>query len=142
MKIIIGVTVAAWLVSVPAYAQHWHDDRDHWQKHAKHLDDAEDRDFDRYLEGCYFQPDDVHRVSEYYAPKYHAVPASLKKKFYRTGHLATGWEQKMEPIPDAVERQLVPLPKAYRRGIIDGHLVLYFPRTGAVLDSVLLFGPK
>jgi hypothetical protein len=141
-KTILGAAVSLWLVSVPAYAQHWHDDHEHWQKHAKHQDDEEDREIDRHMEGCFFQAADVYVVSGYYAPRYHPLPPGLKKKFYRTGHLPDGWEKKMEALPADVERQLVPIPRDYRRGILDGHFILYYPRTGAVLDSVVLFPPK
>jgi hypothetical protein len=141
-KTILCATVGVWLMSVPAYAQHWHDDHDHWQKHSKHQDDDEDREMDRRLEGCFFQPADVHIVSEYYAGRYRSLPPGLKKKFYRTGHLPPGWEKKMEPIPADVERRLMPLPKEYRRGLLDGYLILYFPGTGAVLDSVAVFPPR
>src|SRR5437763_5006778 len=105
MKTIVGLAVGIWLVGAPAYAQHWHDDREYWEKHAKHHDTEEDRELNRHLEGCYFQPDDVRAISEYYAPRYRSLPPGLKKKFYRTGHLPPGWEKKLEPIPVDVERQ-------------------------------------
>ena len=91
---------------------------------------------------CFFQAADVYVVSGYYAPRYHPLPPGLKKKFYRTGHLQDGWEKKMETLPPDVERQLVPIPRDYRRGLLDGYFILYYPRTGAVLDSVALFPPK
>jgi hypothetical protein len=39
-----------------------------------------------------------------------------------------------------VERQLVPVPVGYRRGIIDGFAVVYSPRTGVIVDVTALFG--
>jgi len=142
MKTTIGLAVAVWLVSAPAWAQHWHDEREHWQRYDKHLDDEKDHEFDRHLQGCFFQPPDVHIISAYYAPRSRELPPGQRKKFYRSGHLPPGWEKKMESLPAAVESQLVEIPKAYRRGIIDGSVVLYVPKTGAVLDSVILFSPR
>jgi Ni/Co efflux regulator RcnB len=144
MKTTLGVLVATLLVSAPAYAKHWHDDDDHWKKHAKHhdRDDDDDRDFDHRHESCYFQPHDVEVISRYYAPRYRSLPPGLEKKYYRTGHLPPGWEKRMEPVPVVVERELVPVPPEYRRGIIDGNVVLYSPRTQVVIDVVALFGPR
>ena len=142
MKTIFPLAAFAWLLAAPVYAQHWHDDREHWDKHAKHHEDEEDRELDRTLEGCYFQPADVHVISDGYAPRSRSLPPGLKKKFYRTGHLPPGWEQKIEPVPVDVERRLVTIPKDYRRGIIDGYVVLYVPKSGAILDSVVLFPPS
>ena len=70
MKTVIRVTVSVWLLTAPVSAQHWHDEREHWQKYDKHLDDERDREFDSHLQGCFFQPADVHIVSAYYAPRY------------------------------------------------------------------------
>ena len=67
------------------------------------------------------------------------LPPGLAKKFARTGHLPPGWERKMEPLPVAVERDLVVLPPGYRRGYIDGSIVVYVPRTQVVIDVVPLF---
>jgi hypothetical protein len=142
MKTLIRVTVSMWLLTAPVSAQHWHDEREHWQKYDKHLDDERDREFDLHLQGCFLQPGDVHIVSAYYAPRYRAVPAGQRKRFFRSSHLPPGWEKKMEPLPAEVEKQLMPIPREYRRGIIDGSVVLYVPKSGAVLDSVFLFSPR
>jgi hypothetical protein len=141
MKAILGFAIGALLLSaVPASAQHWHDEHDHWLRHAKHHDDEADREFDRHLQGCFLQPPDVHLISEYYAQR--SLPPALQKKYYRANHLPPGWEKRIEPIPALVEGQLTAIPREYRRGIIDGSVVLYEPRSGAVLDSVILFSPK
>ena len=71
-----------------------------------------------------------------------AVGFVNEKKLYRTGHLPPGWERKMEPLPLVVERQLVPLPGGYRRGVIDGYAVVYSPRTRVIIDVTALFGPR
>ena len=45
----------------------------------------------------------------------------------------------MEPFPVAVERQLVVLPAGYSRGVVDGHAVIYNPRTQVIFDVAVLF---
>jgi hypothetical protein len=44
----------------------------------------------------------------------------------------------MEPLPVAVERQCAPLPREYRRGVIDGRAVIYTPG-GRIIDIAVLF---
>jgi len=140
---LIVAIVSSVLFSAPAWAKHWHEDGDHWKKHAKHeAREDEDREFDHSAERCYFQPRDVRVMSEYYAPRYRHLPPGLAKKVYRTGHLPPGWERKMEPLPVVVERQLVVLPGGYRRGVIDGYAVVYSPGTRVIIDVAALFGPR
>ena len=130
------------LLVTPVWADHWHDDHDHWKKHAKHHDDDDDHDedFDHRASGCFFQPHDVRVITEYYAPEYRRLPPGLAKKYYRTGQLPPGWQKKLQPFPIAVERQMVALPPEYRRGFIDGYAVVYNPRTQVVIDIVAIFG--
>ena len=45
----------------------------------------------------------------------------------------------MEPFPVVVERELVVLPSGYRRGVLDGHAVIYNPRTHVIIDVAVLF---
>jgi hypothetical protein len=142
MKAVISATVTIWLLAAPVSAQHWHDEREHWQKYDKDLDDDRDHEFDSHLQGCFLQPVDVHIVSAYFAPRSRELPAGQRKKYYRSSHLPRGWEKKIEPLPGAVEGQLMAIPREYRRGIIDGSVVLYEPKTGAILDSVILFAPQ
>jgi hypothetical protein len=86
-----------------------------------------------------FSTGDARVVREYYEPRYRRLPPGLRKKYARTGHLPPGWQRKMEPLPRAVERRLVVLPHEYRRGVIDGHAVIYAPRSGVVIDATVLF---
>jgi hypothetical protein len=44
----------------------------------------------------------------------------------------------MRPVPVYVDRQLVTVPHGFRRGIIDGHAVVYHDR-GFMLDVAFLF---
>jgi len=78
-------------------------------------------------------------IREYYAPRYQNLPPGLQKKLARTGQLPPGWQKKFEPFPAAVERQLVALPAGYRRGVIDGHAVIFDDRTQVILDVAVLF---
>ena len=78
-------------------------------------------------------------VREHYAPRYRSLPPGLQKKYARTGQLPPGWQKKMEPFPAAVERELVVLPSGYRRGVLDGHAVIYNPRTQVIVDVAVLF---
>jgi hypothetical protein len=143
-KPLIFAIVSSFLFTAPAWAKHWHEDGDHWKEHSKKHEarDDDDREFDHGAERCYFELRDLRVMSEYYAPRYRSLPPGLAKKLYRTGHLPPGWERKMEPLPVVVERQLVPLPGGYQRGVIDGYAVVYSPRTRVIIDVVALFGPR
>jgi hypothetical protein len=142
MKFMLCALLLSLLPAAPAAAKHWHEDEQHWNKHWRtHDQDDDDRDVDHHRAICYFQPQDVRVIREYYAPRYRSLPPGLAKKFYRTGHLPPGWAKKMEPLPAVVERQLVVLPPSYRRGYIDGNVVVYSPRSQVMIDIIALFGP-
>ena len=141
MKLTLWVLLASLLPAAPAAAKHWHEDRKDAKKHSK----AHDRDDDesgspRHEGTCYFGPRDVRIVREYYQPRYRNLPPGLAKKYYRTGRLPPGWQKKMTPFPVVLERQLVVLPPPYRRGYIDGVIVVYAPLTQVVIDVVSLVG--
>ncbi len=141
MRPLIHGMLCGLLLSGSAWAKHWHDDDKHWDKHRSHHDD-DGRDVDHRADGCHFGPGEVHVISEYYAPQYRSLPPGLEKKLYRTGRLPPGWEKRMKPLPVVVERQMVPVPNGYRRGIIDGYAVMYIPQTQVVIDVVAVFGPR
>jgi hypothetical protein len=138
MRTLFTLIVSGVLLSAYAQGKHWHDDDDHWKKHARH----EDEDHDRHHaeDGCYFRPQDSRVIVDYYGARYRDLPPGLRKKYYRTGHLPPGWEKRIEPVPVVVEHQLAPLPPEYRRGFIDGNVVVYSPRTGVMIDVVAAFG--
>ena len=81
---------------------------------------------------------DIEVVRRYYAPKYRNLPPGLRKKYARTGQLPPGWQKKMDPLPVAVERECTTLPAGYRRGVIDGHAVIYTSH-GTIVDIAVLF---
>jgi len=86
-----------------------------------------------------FTSRDVGIIRQHYAPRYQRLPPGLQKKYARTGQLPPGWQKKMEPFPVVVERELVVLPSGYRRGVLDGHAVIYNPRTQVIIDVAVLF---
>jgi hypothetical protein len=45
----------------------------------------------------------------------------------------------MEPFPVGLERNLGGLPRGYRRGVIDGHAVIYSPSSHVIFDVAVLF---
>ena len=141
MRLILSVVLASVIAAVPAAAKprHWHDDAAHWNKHWHGGDDDDERG--HHAGDCRFGPPDVRIIREYYEPRYRPLPPGLAKKYYRTGHLPPGWQKKMEPLPAAMERRLVALPRGYRRGYIDGSVVVYSPSTQVVIDVVTLFRP-
>ena len=81
---------------------------------------------------------DIEVVRRHYAPKYRNLPPGLRKKYARTGQLPPGWQKKMEPLPVAVDRECAPLPAGYRRGVFDGHAVIYTSQ-GTIVDIAVLF---
>jgi len=87
---------------------------------------------------AYFPPQDIRVLREHYEPRFRSLPPGLAKKYERTGNLPPGWQKKIEPVPVAVERHLVVLPPEYRRGYLDGVVVVYSPRTQVVVDIVAL----
>jgi hypothetical protein len=104
---------------------------------AKHPHEHGKKDRDG---ACYFEDRDVRVIHEYYSREPRKLPPGLQKKLYRTGRLPPGWERKMQPLPVVVERQLTPCPPDYRRGFIDGQVVVYNPRTQVILDISAVFG--
>lgn len=86
-----------------------------------------------------FSTRDVQVIREYYAPRYRRLPPGLQKKYARTGTLPPGWQKKMQPFPVVLERDLAVLPRGYRRGVLDGHAVIYRPDSRVIIDVAVLF---
>ena len=106
------------------------DDRP-WEKQPKHSKR-------QITEPC-FSAREVVVIREYYAPQYRALPPGLQKKLRRARHLPPGWQKKFRPFSVDVERQLVVLPTGYRRGVIEGHAVIFNSRTHVIFDVAALF---
>jgi hypothetical protein len=86
----------------------------------------------------YFGARDIVIVRDYYRPHYRPVRGAQRVVYVRNAHLPRGWERRIAPVPVYVERQLVPLPYGYSRGILDGQLVVH-DRAGLILDVAVLF---
>jgi hypothetical protein len=86
-----------------------------------------------------FLPNDVRIIRGYYGTRFQGLPPGLQKKYRRTGQLPPGWAKKMEPFPVPLEHRLAVLPPGYSRGVIDGHAVIYSPRTHVIFDVAVLF---
>ena len=82
---------------------------------------------------------DVRVIRRHYEPRYRNLPPGLQKKVARGGELPPGWKKKLEPFPVGLERELPVLLSGYRRGVIDGHAVIYNSRTNVVIDVAVLF---
>jgi len=141
VRFLPGVLLLSLASAAPTTAsmKHWHEDKTHRAQHWQDRDDDEQDDRDRHEAYCYFEPHDLRIIREYYEPRFRSLPPGIAKKFDRTGHLPPGWQKKVEPLPAAVERRLVPLRPDYRRGYVDGIVVVYIPRTQIVLDVAPLF---
>jgi len=121
--------------------------RDDGRRSGNARDRADDRrddyrDYRRDASGrvqIVFSTGDRRIVREYYEPRYRRLPPGLQKKYSRTGQLPPGWQRKIQPLPWAVERRLMVLPREYRRGVIDDHAVIYAPRTGVIIDATVIF---
>ena len=110
------------------------DGRKHW-KHRHH--DGCDHDGYRSRDGRYFSDHEVVLVREYYQPRYRHERRG-PYRYSRSGYLPRGWHRRMRPYPVYVEREVMVLPRGYRRGIIDGHAVIYNSR-GMIIDVAVLF---
>ena len=86
-----------------------------------------------------FSVDHVRAMREHYAARYRELPPGQHRKYARTGQLPPGWQTKIEPLPVAIDRKLPVLPVCYRRGVIDGHAVIYSQRAGTIIDVAVLF---
>jgi hypothetical protein len=78
-------------------------------------------------------------IREYYAPRYGSLPPGLQKKVQRGGQLPPGWRKKIQPFPYEIERRLAPLPRDCRRGVVEGHAVIYRTGSEQVIDVAVLF---
>lgn len=91
-----------------------------------------------YRQDGYFRSRDVIVIREYYRPHAQQLPPGLRHRYHRTGYLPRGWARRIRPIPVYVERELAAVPRGYRRGVIDGHVVVHNDR-GFILDVAVLF---
>jgi hypothetical protein len=83
----------------------------------------------------YFRREDYVAVQRYYSgPR--DLPPGLRKKYYRTGKLPPGWQQKVQPFPPELVRVLPPPPPNCERGYLDGVAIMFDRRTRIIIDSI------
>jgi hypothetical protein len=111
-------------------------DKRHKNRHAAVAYDRHPDGY--YTRDRYFRDRDIVVIRDYYRPYYRPLPPGLRQRYYRTGDLPPGWAKRVRPVPVSVERELVAVPYGYRRGLIDGHAVVYNDR-GVILDVAVLF---
>jgi hypothetical protein len=150
VKRLMLLTLTGALLVAPFASGAYADEKDHGGgRHAVSRYDNRSKGHDRdryddrhdhvYVErGHYFGARDVVVVRDYYRPHYRPLPPGVRRVYVRNGYLPYGWERRMVAVPVYVERQLVPLPYGYARGIIDGQLVVHNQR-GLIVDVAVLF---
>jgi len=96
---------------------------------------------DAALEDTYvhFSLAEAQVIREYYALQVRSLPPGLQKKVERGEQLPRGWRKKIEPFPFELERWLAPMPRDCRRGVVEGHAVIYRTGSERVVDVAVLF---
>ena len=139
MKRLMCIALAALLIqTTAAAAPHKDKDKNKGQGKKEAVSSANSTDT-RVAVHVTFSSADVLIIREHYAPRYRNLPPGLRKKVARGGALPPGWQKKYEPFPESLERRLVRLPPEYRRGVFDGHAVIYDRRSNVVIDVAVLF---
>jgi len=100
---------------------------------------GDDRSDTRVAVRVVFTSADVSILRTHYAPRYRNLPPGLRKKVARGGQLPPGWQKKFEPFPVDLDRRLPPLAPGYRRGVFDGHAVIYDTKSHVMIDVAVLF---
>jgi hypothetical protein len=139
MKRLICIVLGWLLIQATLSAAPSHDKNKDKRGGPKHSARTDDRTDTRVGVHIAFGRADVTIIREHYAARYRNLPPGLRKKVARGGQLPPGWQKKYEPFPVAVERRLTPLSPEYRRGVIDGHAVIYNTRTNVIIDVAVLF---
>lgn len=65
-----------------------------------------------------------------------ALPPGLARQIQKNGKLPPGLDKKIQPVPAALETQLVVLPSGYRRLVIGADVIIMNATTGIVMDIV------
>ncbi len=64
------------------------------------------------------------------------LPPGLEKQLRERGTLPPGLQKRVQPLPFELERQLHPLPRGYRRGVIGGNVILMNEETSFIYDII------
>jgi len=72
--------------------------------------------------------------------KRESLPPGLARQVRRKGQLPPGLQKRLAPFPPELAARLAVLPSGYERAIL-GHLaIVWSPRTGLVVDVLVLAG--
>lgn len=129
--------------AVPLSAMDDHDDeRDKHGRGRGHSDDDHGnngRGNGNGNQGKHFREEDAGYLRKYYSGPAD-LPPGLRKKYYRSGRLPSGWEKRFRPFPPELVQRLPPPPQYCERGYVDGYAVVYDRRTRVIMDVVDLIG--
>jgi len=137
MKKVLYIAIVGLFVASAAFANDSKNDHSKGKKDAHH--ETVEANGTNVAVQVTFLPRDVQVIRGYYGTRFQGLPPGLQKKYRRTGQLPPGWRKKIEPFPLALERQIAVAPPGYSRGVIDGHAVIYNPRTQVIFDVAVLF---
>lgn len=69
------------------------------------------------------------------------LPPGLEKQVRRKGQLPPGLQKRLAPFPPDLAGRLGPLPEGHERAILGELAVVWSPRTGLIVDVLVLAGP-
>ena len=78
-------------------------------------------------------------IRNHYAPAVPQPAAGTAEESGARGAAAARLAEEVRAVPVVVERRLPVLPPEYRRGVIDGHAVIYNTRSHVIVDVAVLF---
>ena len=137
MKRLICVALGSMLLQTTASAApEKNKPKNHATRDSRQSDDRADT---RVAVRVVFSSADISLIRTHYAPRYRNLPPGLRKKVARGGQLPPGWQKKFEPFPADLERGLPRLAPGYRRGVLDGHAVIYDTKSHVLVDVAVLF---
>lgn len=68
------------------------------------------------------------------------LPPGLEKQVRRKGQLPPGLQKRLAPFPPDLAARLGPLPVGHERGILGNLAIVWSPRTGLIVDVLVLAG--
>jgi hypothetical protein len=74
--------------------------------------------------------------------KSNSVPADLEKQLEKKATVPSGLQSSLQPLPDALEKQLMPLPVGFRRVVVGGNVILINQVTRSIVDIVRAAIPR
>jgi hypothetical protein len=69
------------------------------------------------------------------------LPPGLEKQVRRKGQLPPGLQKRVAPFPPDLAARLAILPEGHERGILGNLAIVWSPRTGLIVDVLVLAGP-